>query len=303
MSGIVGQLKFTVHQARGLKDPDTLHKSTPFCELVCGDEKYQTRPHHHGGHSPVWNEAFIFNLSGKEDVVHVHVNTKETLSNNKIGRLDAPIKELLGVCAGQPKWFPVYSVHNFTKMEGEIQLSATMDGAPVALEAKLAAQQAQMSQATAISAVMQQQHQFAGQAASPQYGQPMQQGYAQPVQGYAQPVQQGYAQPMQQGYANPQPGYAQPMQQGYANPQPGYAQPMQQQGMQQQGMQQGYANPQPGYAQPMQQGYAQPMQQGYAQPQQGFGQPMMGQPGQPGMGQPYQQYPNQPGSGDVRSVI
>ena len=79
---------------------------SPYVQIWTIGEKFKTKVHHHGtalcadlpapcfrpdvrqtGHTtPTWEQSFIFNLEGKEDVVHMFVYCQETLSDKLIGK-------------------------------------------------------------------------------------------------------------------------------------------------------------------------------------------------------------------------
>ena len=55
---IEGTLKLTVHQAKELRDMETFGKQDPYCKIIIGEEKQQTKVHTDGGKSASWEESF-----------------------------------------------------------------------------------------------------------------------------------------------------------------------------------------------------------------------------------------------------
>jgi len=76
--------------------------------------------HEDGGQNPVWEQSFIFNLEGKEDVVHIHVFNKELVSDALVGRADIGLKEL---AVDEAKWFTCFDPSNFKKSHGSVLIT------------------------------------------------------------------------------------------------------------------------------------------------------------------------------------
>lgn len=53
-------------------DHDIIGKSDPYCIILIGDQKYQTKAHNGGGTSPKWTEVFTFNGVSNELKVQVY---------------------------------------------------------------------------------------------------------------------------------------------------------------------------------------------------------------------------------------
>jgi len=193
-----------------LKNVITLGAMDPFLILRVGKEEFHTKPHKDAGRNPTWNQAFIFNLDGKEEQMHIVAMTKGHLSDDHIGRCDIPISSLVN-SKGETS-FDIVEVNNFKKVAGHIVLKVEFKGQG-ALPAL-----AQFAQPQATPQVVQQQ---APQVVVVQ--KPAQQVvYQQPQVVYAQP-QYVMAQPGQPQMVYQQPMYQQqqPQQQPMYQPQPG----------------------------------------------------------------------------------
>lgn len=252
-SGLKGKLTVTIHKAIDLKDVQTFGKQDPYCKLSIGNEQFNTRIVKGGGKNPSWEQAFLFNLTGVEDALHIKINDQETTIDRPIGRCDIQLQDLVTKASKGPATFQVLDVSNFSKMAGQIQISVEFTGTG------LVSSNTSTSTNTAASTP----------TPAPAPVQPVQQ--KQPVQ--QQPPQQQYQQPPQQYQQHPQ---------QYQQQQP----PMYQQAPV-------YAQaPAPVYVQqPAPVVYQQPIQPVYVQqPQVVYGQPMVQPMVQPGIvyGQPIQ---------------
>lgn len=96
---------------------------------VSGEEKFKTKIHTDGERTPVWNQAFLFNLSGKaqEEQLHVRVYDSETLSNTLIGRADPVLREMLSRGGGE-QWHSLHDPDEFRRLTGEVCLSVSFSG-------------------------------------------------------------------------------------------------------------------------------------------------------------------------------
>jgi len=224
---ITGRFEVGVLECKGLKDPNMISKLSSYIELKCGAEVMKTSVQKEKGTSPQFGQWFLFNLDGKEDTLHITIWSKDTLIDDKIGRLDLPLHELAK--AQQPTWFDVHSVNNFTKLHGAVLLQSKMEGHKHSMQAQQPVQQQQPIQQ---QQSVQQQPQVQTIVMQPQVQQviqprvvpqvvvmPQVMPQVQTVNQYGQPVNQ-YGQPMQ---PMPQVMYQQPMQ----TMQPMYQQPMQ----------------------------------------------------------------------------
>jgi hypothetical protein len=122
----------------------------PYVELWAGSgrEHFKSRVHHGGNLNPKWNQAFILNLEGDEDLLHVHVMDKNSLDvldrhigtmtiSSRIcymslismiiiiGRLEVEIPKLK---IGETDWYFLVNPENFTESAGEIQLRVDFRG-------------------------------------------------------------------------------------------------------------------------------------------------------------------------------
>jgi hypothetical protein len=128
---ISGRLTVTFHEGKDLVDKD-IGKQDPFCTAAIVGEKLKTKTHNKGGKNPVWEQALLFNLKGVDykEVLHIQCWDEDTLSNDKIGRADVPLKYLFEQ-AWEKKdgaWFQIVDFDNFKKICGYLRLSIKWDG-------------------------------------------------------------------------------------------------------------------------------------------------------------------------------
>jgi hypothetical protein len=128
-----GKLHVTVFEAKELPDANLIGKMSVYCELSCGPEKFKTTTDKNCGVNANWNQAFIFNLNGAEDQLHVVLVADGTIGDNKLGRLDIKLDQLLKT--KQNTWHNLVSPTNFTKAAGAILLQCYMEGAGPAVPA------------------------------------------------------------------------------------------------------------------------------------------------------------------------
>jgi hypothetical protein len=269
MAGLSGKLTLTIHKGKDLKDTNLLSKQDPYVEVWVEKEKFKTKVHEKGGTAPVWEQSFIFNLNGKEDVLHLHCWDKETISDDSIGRADIPLKQLK---FNKSEWYPVVDKDNFSKVTGSILMTVSFVGTGLPAEPKKAETpppaKVSIPTTTVQAPVTMQQ---------PQYAQPQQPVYQAPVQvqSFGQPQQQAYrpVQQVQQPMYAPGPVYVQQQPAGYQVQMPGYQ------------VQVGV----PQYGAPVQVYAQQPGQQIVYQQQQPGQQIIYAQPGQPTQPVYYQQ--------------
>lgn len=242
-SGLKGKLTLTIHKARDLKDVETFGKQDPYCVIQIGSEQFKTKVISNGGKNPEWEQAFLFNLTGVEDALHIKVNDKETLVDRPIGRVDISLQELVTKAGKESAWFQVTDVNNFVQMAGQIYLKAEFVGTGL-VSSSTSTPTTTTTPAPAATPAPIPTPALAQQQPAPQqqqpYGAPLQQFQQQPQQQplYGQPPPQyqpqayGQAQPFGQPAPFGQPVYGQQpiiYQQGYGQPviQPVvYAQPI-----------------------------------------------------------------------------
>jgi hypothetical protein len=222
----------------------------PFVEVwIAGgsDEKFKTKVVKDGHQNPTFEQSYIFNLIGQEDLLHVNVWHEATLGNDHIGRVDVAL-DLLDM-SDKPHAYQLKDRSNFSQQTGDIFISMKFEGhglpegsfafkthesrlhpegvAPVQTPnyAQPPPQPQYVSQAPP------QQQQYQSPPPQQQYQQPPPQQYQQqPPQQYQQPPPQQYQQPPVQ-YQSQAPVYqtqapiyqSQPVYQ--APPQPVYAAP------------------------------------------------------------------------------
>jgi len=193
---ITGTLTVTVVKGLDLHDIQTLGAMSPFCKLSVGKESFTTKHHEKGGKTPSWNQAFIFNLDGKEAALHVHVMNKGTLSDGTIGRVDVPLANL--VKAQAETAFDIVDPGNFKKTAGKVVLKTEYKNPNAPQQPAPAAAAAPVVAAAQPKVVMMGQPQMVYQQPQVVYAQPGMGGQPQVV--YAQQPQVVYmaAQPGQQ---------------------------------------------------------------------------------------------------------
>jgi hypothetical protein len=76
---------------------------------------------------PVFDQTFLFNLTGVETDLHLRVYDSELLSDSYIGRMDSSIVELLKA-GGGAKTYDLFDPENFRKVTGKIDISVRFDG-------------------------------------------------------------------------------------------------------------------------------------------------------------------------------
>jgi hypothetical protein len=111
-----GTLQLMVKNAIGLKNTRLIGKQNPYVKLVCGGEKFETRPHKDGGSNPQWNQAFVFNIDGKDSAMHITIMDEEIGTDTCIARVDLPLSQLCAA-SGDIAW-PVYDPSALTKQYG-----------------------------------------------------------------------------------------------------------------------------------------------------------------------------------------
>jgi hypothetical protein len=129
---LTGLLTIVVHEGKDFHDED-VGKQDPFLTLKLGKEKHRTKTHKKGGKSPKWDHAVVFNLKDEEvkEVLHIEAFDEDTLSNDKIGRADVPLKVLFEHAYDRKDgaWFQLVDHDNFKKIRGYVRLSIKWDGA------------------------------------------------------------------------------------------------------------------------------------------------------------------------------
>jgi len=196
---ITGTLTVTVVKGLDLHDIQTLGTMSPFVKLNVGKESFTTKHHEKGGRAPTWNQAFIFNLDGKEASLHIVVSNKGTLTDGIIGRVDVPIHNL--VKAHAETAFDLVNPSDFKKSAGKIVLKTEYHDPKAPHHQPAAAAQPKV--------VVMAQPQMVYQQPQVVYAQPQMMGGGQPQIMYQQQPQVVYAaQPGQQVVymQAPQPG-------------------------------------------------------------------------------------------------
>jgi len=265
---LVGPLTVTIVSGENLHSVVLFGNMSPYVQLKAGSEEFKSKPAKDGHKNPKWNQAFIFNLDGKTDSLHLHVFNQELVSDTCIGRCDIIMNEhtLPKYLGNHP--FEIVDKNNFKKVHGKVllqfafsgtglpkqeevktivekQAPATQTQASVTVQTPPATVTVQTQPATTVQAVQQPQVVFVQPVVQQQRPQVVYQ--QQPTAVYQQPTVM-YQQP-QVMYQQPQVMYQQP-QVMYQQPQVMYQQPQQQQVVyQQQQQQQPQQQPPPQYRQ------------------------------------------------------
>jgi hypothetical protein len=129
---LTGLLTIVAHEGKDFHDEDA-GKQDPFLTFKLGKEKHRTKTHKKGGKAPKWDHAVVFNLKDEEikEVLHIEAFDEDTLSNDKIGRADVPLKVLFEHAYDRKDgaWFQLVDHDNFKKIRGYVRLSIKWDGA------------------------------------------------------------------------------------------------------------------------------------------------------------------------------
>jgi len=163
----------------------TLGKMCPYTKMQTGSETFKTKAHEKAGVNPEWNQAFIFNLDGKDQHLHVHVMDEEWGKDGVIGRVDVPLATL-ATMSGETA-FTLNNPSDFKKTAGSLILRTEFKD-PTAPQIA-----PQMATQPAVQVVYQQQPMVMYQQPQPTviYQQPTPQPTPQqPVVVYQQPVPQ-----------------------------------------------------------------------------------------------------------------
>ena len=115
-SGVKGTLTMTIHRAKELHNVELIGSMHPYVELWTIGEKFKTK----ACKDTVWEQSFIFNLNGTEDVVHIRVRDSRHLSDTIIGRADIPLRAL---AVNEAKWYTVVHPDNFAKSAGSLLIT------------------------------------------------------------------------------------------------------------------------------------------------------------------------------------
>jgi len=205
MSGMKGKLTVTVLEAKELKDTELLGKMDPYVVLEVMKEKHKTKVMKGAGTQATFNQAFIFNLEGKEDSLHVRVMDEDLIKDDQVGRVDIPLKT--AAAATGPVWYQLVDFDNFKKITGQVHLKVEFVGTGGPAVAAAAAAAPAKSPVAAVSpmagapaaAVMQQPQQpqmvYAQQSPQMVYAQQPQMMMGSPMMG--SPQQMVYAAPQQ----------------------------------------------------------------------------------------------------------
>lgn len=118
-----GLLEVWMHEAKSLRDVQTIGTQDPFCKLKLGKKDYKTRVHSNGGKVAKWSDTFFFSLKGRENEINLFLTVVNSniVVDKDIGSAIIPVAELVKT---QPraKW---YKILHENKECGEVCLTAT----------------------------------------------------------------------------------------------------------------------------------------------------------------------------------
>jgi len=122
----VGPLTVTVHRGTGLKDVELVGHMSPFVELwTQKDTKFKTKVAKHAKSEPVWEDGFIFNLDGKESMLHIRVYDHRTVGHSLIGKADIDLKLLR---FGEKTMYDIVHDDDSGNLRGRIEMSVNPVG-------------------------------------------------------------------------------------------------------------------------------------------------------------------------------
>jgi len=130
MANYRGKLEVTLIQAADLRDTEAFGKQDPYLKVGVGDRgstsvSYKTSVKDGAGTSATFNETFIFNLEGKEELLKVSAWDKERMSDDKIGSEWFELGEVIKY-NNKNHWYTI--TINGDKPAGKIELLAKFEG-------------------------------------------------------------------------------------------------------------------------------------------------------------------------------
>jgi len=146
MNSSFGKVFLNVHECKDLdvsSYSSSLGKISPYIEVSCGSDRFSTPVAREQGFNPKFTGAsFIFNITNKNDVIHLVVLANELGSGSKLGWLDLPINNLL-TCRG-PTWYDLHTASDFSNFKGKILIEGWIDNADNFSKQQQPMQQSQM---------------------------------------------------------------------------------------------------------------------------------------------------------------
>jgi Ca2+-dependent lipid-binding protein len=120
-SGAWGNIHITMHEAKNLRDTESLGKQDPFAKLKLSKKEYRSKVHDGGGKIAKWEETFEFSLKSRDDEekLQLFVVNKNVVSDTVIGHTELVMNDLVKSPPSK-KWFPI--VHE-AKPAGEVLIS------------------------------------------------------------------------------------------------------------------------------------------------------------------------------------
>lgn len=122
---LIGDLKITCHQARGLPDKD-IGAMDPYVKFYCGEDERKSKVDESGGIEPSWNDTVPFKISATEDdTVELEVWDDDIGFDDFVAQTSIRLDVIIP--CEQPTWFTLYD-RDGNNPAGEIQLSVTYVG-------------------------------------------------------------------------------------------------------------------------------------------------------------------------------
>ena len=77
----VGKLRVKVLNGRNLQNKETFQTSDPYCMLELGSSSHKTK-HISSNLNPDWNEEFVFDVKGDDDVIALSIWDKNSIKKD-----------------------------------------------------------------------------------------------------------------------------------------------------------------------------------------------------------------------------
>ncbi|GLJ41260.1 hypothetical protein SUGI_0854060 [Cryptomeria japonica] len=88
-----GTLEVLLVNAEDLSDNDVFCKMNPYCIVKCRNEEKRSSTASRGGTEPVWNEAFIFDISEGDYDVNIRIIDQDKFSSDDfVGEVNIPLE-------------------------------------------------------------------------------------------------------------------------------------------------------------------------------------------------------------------
>jgi Ca2+-dependent lipid-binding protein len=106
--GAWGNIHVTLHEAKGLRDTESLGKQDPFAKLKLSKRELRTKVHDGGGKIAKWEDTLEFSLKSREDEANfaLTVTNHNVLSDTEIGSASFPVNDWVKSHPNK-KWYPI----------------------------------------------------------------------------------------------------------------------------------------------------------------------------------------------------